>query len=98
MISQKILNILHKNSQFYDFMRNVEDFNVLVKQLNKNEIKRLTDEYPALLVQKELKNYESILCITLIKNNREVKNHFKLRKIKVYVDEIDEKIIKILKN
>jgi len=98
MISQNLTKILKDNPQFNDFMRDVEDFEVLVKELNQDDIKRLSNEYPALLGLKDVKIHESISCITFIKNSPEVKNYVKLRKLKVYFDNSNEKIIKILRS
>ena len=98
MISQKLTKILKENAQFNDFIRNVEDFEVLVKELNHDDLKRLSDEYPALLELKDVKIHESISSITFIKNSREVKNYVKLRKFKIYFDNSNEKILKILRS
>ena len=95
MISEKLINILKLNTQFNDFVDDIENLEVLIKKLNRDDIKRLTTEYPALLKQKDV---ESILCITFIKNNSEAKNYDKLKKFKVYFDNLNEKTIKILKS
>ena len=98
MISEKIINILKENSQFNDFIKDIENFEVLIKELNQDDIKRLSFEYPELLKQINIKVSESISSITFIKNSSEVKNHFKLKKFKFYIDELDGKILKILQN
>ena len=110
MISQKILNLLKNNNQIKEFFSDNKDIEILFKKLNQSEIKRLSIEYPNLL---DLKNqYEEIkkqtiktkdkespiLCLTLIKCDNSIKNYMKLKKIKLYIDEMDEKIIKILQN
>ena len=110
MINQNIIQILKKNSKLKDFLENAVDFEVLTKNLNLNEIKRLNLEYPDLLklkTDKQMKgillsekddDITSILCITIVKNDIHVKNYEKLKKIKVYFDESKENIIKILQN
>ena len=98
MISQKLTKILKEDPQFNDFIRNVEDFEVLVKELNQDDIKRLSTEYPVLLKQENIKVSESISCITVIKNSPEAKDYVKIKKFKVYFNNSNEKIIKILRS
>ncbi|MFX1256867.1 MAG: hypothetical protein ACFFAN_03330 [Promethearchaeota archaeon] len=105
MIPQNIFKTLKKNHQFKEFIKNIEDFEILIKKLNLNEIQRLSLEYPDLLklkiddqAIKAQKKFPSIFCITLIKKNFNVNNYMKINKIKVYLDELNEKIIKILHN
>ena len=98
MISQTLTKILKENPQFNDFIVDIENFEVLIKELNQDDIKRLSTEYPALLKLENVKVSESILAITFIKNSSEVKNYVKLRKFKIYFDDSNEKIIKILRS
>ena len=110
MINQYFIQILKMSSNLRDFLENAENFEVLTKRLNLDEIKRLSLEYPDLLklkTDKQMKgillsekddDITSILCITIVKNDIHVKNYEKLKKIKVYFDESKENIIKILQN
>ena len=99
------LNLLRENSQLNEFIRDTEDFEILIKDLNQDEIKRLNIEYPKLLklktVKKETKEQtisKSVICITLVKKNLEAKSYDKLKKFKIYYNKSEGKIIKILKN
>ena len=104
MMSEKILAILRKDSRINEFLDNIEDFEILYKKLNFNDIKRLSLEYPNFfnlnVVQKsEISEGKiSIGCLTLIKHKSYAQNFNKLKKIKIYVNEINEEIIKILQN
>ena len=97
MISQNILNVLNMNSQFKKFVEEIKDFKILTKKLNSEEIKRVYLEYPNLL-PKIREDISSIICITLVKNNLDHRNYEKLKKIKFYIDETNENILKILEN
>ena len=110
MIPQNIFNILKKNSQVFEFLNGNVRFEVLFKKLDYDELERLFNEYPYLLQQesntlktnlsqrkKEIKT-QSILSITLVRRDMESSNYTKLRKIKLYFDELNGKILKILQN
>jgi len=106
MISQNFINILKENTKIKEFFDQKEDFEIIIKKLSNDEIKRLLIEYPNLLEigkskgknKVTLGTTRSIICFTVVKRNLDSKNYVKLRKFKVYFDELNGKIIKILKN
>jgi len=110
MLSQKILRSLKKNNHIKDFFKNNLDFEVQLKRINKNELKRLDQEHPTLFdvnfetiknlyeSNQDRKNNGPLLSVTFIKNDFSISNYKNLKKIKVYIDEISGKIIKILRN
>lgn len=110
MLNHNFIQILKMNSKLKNFLENVKDFEVLTKKLNLNEIKRLLFEYPDMLnlkIDRQMKgeklnekdeDFPSLLCITIVKNDLRVKNYTKLKRIKLYIDESNENIIKILQN
>ncbi|MFX1392086.1 MAG: hypothetical protein ACFFAH_00800 [Promethearchaeota archaeon] len=107
MIPDKIIQLQKFNSQIKKFLESVENFEILTKKLKLNEIQRFSREYPNLLrlKQAEIKKtdeyeekFTSILCITFIKRDNEIRNYAKLRKLKMYIDESNKEIIKILQN
>lgn len=102
---EKILQLPNINSQLKDFLEAVEDFEISIKKLDLKEIERFLLEYPNLFDLKnktikkltdEDKNIPSILCLTLVK--KDPGNYVKLRKLKMYIDESNGEIIKILQN
>lgn len=107
MINQKNLQIIKENSLIQKFLSGIKNFEISLKKLNLNEIKRLSREYPDLLKLKQLKiekltkdidKIPSIICLTIVKSDIEIKNYEKLKKLKIYFDESNTEIIKILKN
>jgi hypothetical protein len=110
MIHQKIFNIIKESDQIKDFFIDANDVDVLIKKITINELKALYIEYPNLLkivnnnkikIKYRSDNNEIsplILCLTFIKRDFNMKNYIKLKKIKLYIDEMNEKIVKILKN
>ncbi len=110
MISQDILKSLKKNNEFLEFCNDISNIRVLSKRLYPEQLKRLSIEYPGFLtiekneflnLNQKIENDKkmpSFLCLTLIKNDIKIDNYIKLKKIKIYVNEINEEIIKILQN
>jgi len=110
MNPQGLLNILKKNTQVLDFLNNTVDFEVFFKRLNHDEIERLSTEYPYLFKQ-EINNQktsnkqkkiegdiQSFVFIILVRHDLDSKNYTKLKKIKLYINESNGKIMKILQN
>lgn len=109
MIPVRILNKLKEKNEVYNFIENTDDFEVLVKRLNLGEIKRIASEYPELLkiplnqitnndTISKTYDIKKIISFTLVKNDLDNKNIVKLKKIKFYIDELNDNIIKILQN
>ena len=108
MIPQNLFNTLKKNTQVLDFLNNTVDFEAFFKRLNHDEIKRVSTEYPNLFEQeindqkinnKQIKiegAIQSIVFIILVRRDLDSKNYTKLKKIKMYINESNGKIIKIL--
>ncbi len=80
------------------------------KKLSFNELKNLKLYYPDFIeintnsetninsLDLNEKNLSSILCFTFVKNEKTSKKYEKIKKIKIYIDELKEEIIKILEN
>jgi len=109
MIPVRILNKLKEKNEVYNFIENTDDFEVLVKRLNLGEIKRIASEYSELLkiplnqitnndTISKTYDIKKIISFTLVKNDLDNKNIVKLKKIKFYIDELNDNIIKILQN
>ena len=110
MIHHNLYKILHNNTQISDFLTETESFEILVKRLNHDEIYKLNDEYPFFIKKNtnnhkakknqvtENESFQFLSCITIVKHDINIKNYVKLKKIKIYIDELNERIIKILEN
>jgi len=94
MIIDKFFNILKDNQEFIKFIKGKTKIEVYYKDLKKNEIMRLNQEYPNLFNNMTIKQ---IFYITLIKSDHSFRNIQKINKIKFYFDKEQGKIIRILK-
>jgi len=95
MNNNKIKLLLNDNKEVRDFLGDTDEFEILKKIISGEELKRIRSEYPNLL---KLEKPQTIICITLVKRDSHVDNRIHLKKIKLYIDETSEKIIKILQN
>jgi len=107
---KKIFATLNKESKFPEFHKTSDEFELLIKYLNQKEIERLLFEYPNFLnneiikqinVKQESKSFEnepSIISITLVKHENNTSNYTNLKKLKIYIDAVNDKIIKVLQN
>jgi len=80
------------------------------KNLTYKEFLEISEEYPIFenFNIKEKKNEKKqydinqnkfpISCITFVRNDKGKDNYIKLKKIKIYIDNLNNKIIKILQN
>jgi len=110
MLNENNLKVLKENQQVLELIKKKENFEVLIKKLSSNEIKDLKFFYPDFIendfnserkVNDNNLNQEiiqSIICFTFVKNEYNSKKYDKIKKIKIYIDELKEKIIKILQN
>ena len=97
MISQKLINVIKENNEIKEFFSNTNEVDVLIKNLNINELERFYIEYPNFLEMKKSSEIPStILCLTFIKRDLDVNSYTKVKKIKIYIDQMTDKIIKIL--
>jgi len=71
-------------------LTDINNFEISLKKLNLNDIKRLSREYPNLLKLKQLKiekltedvdKIPSIICLTIVKSDIEIKNYEKFKNI-----------------
>ena len=97
IIPQKIYDIIIKDKIIRGFVNNIEKFEILFKRLTHVDIERLAIEYPNLLNQNVYQN-SSIICLTLIKRDISKENYTRLKKIKIYIDEKNEKVLKIMQS
>jgi len=107
---KEILTTFNKDSKLQEFHKTSDEFELLIKYLNYKEIERLLFEYPNFLNSKIIKqikakqesksfeNVPSIISITLVKHENNTSNYTKLKKLKVYLDMVSNKIIKVLQN
>lgn len=111
LLSQNILSTIKELEIIQKFLENIEDFEVFYKKLDQNEITRVNVEYPNLFAIQATTNIgkveenipqttisNSISSLTLIKRDRQIYNPIKLKKVKIYVDENTDRIIKILEH
>lgn len=110
MITKKILKLLMENGEIKEFLKDHENFQILFKKLNKSKIMRISYEYPNFLKSESInqmnieqkshsiKENPSFLCFTLVKSDHNIKNYIKTKKLKIYIDELNNSIYKILKN
>ena len=110
MISQEVLKSLKNNIEFLEFCSDITNVEVLSKNLNLEQLKRLSIEYPNFLTMEKIEDSNlnqkietnrkmpSILCLTLINNDKNTENYSKLKKIKFYINDSNGKIIKFLQN
>jgi len=105
-----ILNIIKQSDVLKEFMQYSKNLEIQFKNLNTEEIKRLLTEYPDLLkgsIKKKVKRTEEseknagnkrISCLTIVKTDLDQDNYKNLKKIKLYIDVLNDDIIKILQN
>ncbi len=89
-----------------DFLENAEHPQILIKDITNDELKKLFTQFPNLvpiLFQKEkIKNeiefqeISIVKVITLVKNKKDLMSLNKINKLKIYFDETNNKILKIL--
>jgi len=109
MLNENILKILKENHQILESIKQMENFEVLIKKLSYNELKNLKLYYPDFInidINSETdvdnqnlnqKDSSIIFCFTFVKNENS-KKYEKIKKIKIYVDELKEVVLKILQN
>ena len=51
MLSQKLIEILKDNDQIRRFLKDIKNFDILIRELNQEEIIRLTKEYSTLFIE-----------------------------------------------
>jgi hypothetical protein len=110
MIPTKFLKLLKENAQLNEFLSGYPKIDILIKKLDKRDINRLIKEYPTLfeldLNEKQNINNKqeintlplSITSLTIIKQDFSYNNYLQSKKIRFYIDERNEKIIKIFQN
>lgn len=103
IIPKKILELISQHPRVQDFLQNAEHVESLVKEITPHKMERLQEEYPKFFNwnesdAKNTKNKGNIYSLTLVKNDFSPNNHTRLKKIKLYIDEDRNKIVKILTN
>ncbi len=110
MISTKLLKLLKESNILIEYFSSYRDVDIMIKKLDKYDIKRLYKEYSTLFEsdlnhilngKREHKSATldfSIISLTIIKHDFSDNNYLKLKKVRFYLDERNEKIIKILQN
>jgi len=94
------LNIVQK------FLEKAEEPNILTKDLGINELKLLFDQFPNLFPivfqqyiienANRLQDSSVVKVITLVKNKKDAISLSKVSKLKIYYDNLNSKILKIL--
>ncbi len=89
-----------------NFLEKAEDPNILMKDLGVNELKLLFDQFPNLfptifqqyIIENEnrLQDSSVVKVITLVKNKKGAISLSKVSKLKIYYDNLNSKILKIL--
>ena len=98
-VHDKLYLLLKENKDVKDFLSDGNDYEILKKKISDGELKRINNEYPNLFeLDTTIGSSHSIICITLIRRDLDLNNHIQLKKIKLYIDETNEKILKILQN
>lgn len=87
-------------------MENAENPNILIKDLGVNELKLLFNQFPnffpALFQENIIENENKlqdvliVKVITLIKNKKDTLSLSKISKLKIYYNELNSRILKIL--
>jgi len=103
MDTQNFLKILKDSFQIKEFLKNSETHEILIKELSYNDNERILLEYLQLTKDLNLnkpnnKKSIPILCLTLVKQDFNKKNFSGLKKLKLYISEINQKILKVLEN
>ena len=99
MIEQNKLELFKKHPLIENFLEGTAEFEISSKILNFKDIKRIYKEYPKFELSLYVHSKEiQIFTITIIKIDRNPENYQKFKKIKIYVNESNGKIIKILQN
>lgn len=89
-----------------NFLEKAEKPNILMKDLGVNELKFLFDQFPNLfplvfqqyIIENEnrLQDSSVVKVITLVKNKKDAISLSKVSKLKIYYDNLNSKILKIL--
>ena len=89
-----------------NFLEKAEEPNILIKDLGVNELKLLFNQFPNLfptvfqqyIIENEnrLQDSSVVKVITLVKNKKESISLSKVSKLKIYYDNLNSKILKIL--
>lgn len=103
IIPKKLLDLISQHPKVQEFLQSAEHVEFLVKKITPHEMERLREEYPKFFNWNESdgknpKNQGNNYSITLVKNDFSPSNHTRLKKIKLYIDEDRNKIVKILTN
>jgi hypothetical protein len=94
MNPSELLNILKNIPKISKFLEKNDNIEIILKRLTPKDIERLSLEYPNLLES----SIQLISCLTLVKNEVNEQGYKNVKKIKVYIDEINEIPVKILEN
>ncbi len=107
-ISENLLKLLENNIEIKNFLKGQTNFEFNLRRLSREDFERILTFYPNLLNlhPSDIIIYESenqidnpstsILCINIIKQDNSANNFMRLQKLKIYFNEKDEKILKIL--
>ena len=103
MLSKKLFDLVSQHPATQDFLKDAENVESLVKHVTPEEVVRLKKEYPKFFIwlpsiQKNDEKTNNLYSITLVKRDFSPYNYSKLKKLKLYVDEGSNKILKILSN
>ncbi len=89
-----------------NFLEKAEDPNILMKDLGVNELKLLFDQFPNLFPpvfqqyifenENRLQDSSVVKVITLVKNKKDAISLSKVSKLKIYYDNKNSQILKIL--
>ncbi len=89
-----------------NFLEKAEEPNILIKDLGVNELKLLFDQFPNLfpntfkqyIIENEnrLQDSSVVKVITLVKNKKDAISLSKISKLKIYYDNQNSQILKIL--
>ena len=100
MISKDFTKILHKNKEFKKFIADFTDYEIFLRIITTEDKIRLFDEYMNLFsgYTKETFINSSICSFTIIRPHHHHKNIKELKKIKIYFDNSNNCIIKVLRS
>ncbi len=94
-----IMEILEENKKIKKYLKDVKDFDLVVKILTPKDLQILTTEYPDLINWDfEHQTKEGIFCITIAKPDEKKLNYSNINKIKLYISKKNKRILKILEN
>jgi len=98
MLREEIFKFVSNNIEVKNFLKGIADFQTLYTKLTKKDLIILDKEFSLLGFEDSDSDKPKISQITIIKKDLNSENYKMTKKIKIYINEQNQSILKILKN